>query len=188
VVTAEPPEQHDDLVSRLVDGDETALGRVYDLYSGQVYALAARVTRDDAAAEDVTQEVFVHLWLHPTAFDPDRGTLRNWLATLAHRRAVDCVRREEARRRRDRISADHAQAFPDPADGAITGTLGERVRAALSSLPDEQRATIMLAYFDGMTYREVARALNIPEGTAKSRIRMGMRRLASQLRAEGIRP
>ena len=186
--TAEPPEQHDELVSRLVDGDETALARVYDLYAGQVYALAARVTRDDAAAEDVTQEVFVHLWEHPTAFDPERGTLRGWLVTLAHRRAVDCVRREEARRRRDRISADYALALPDTADGAVTGVLGERVRAALSRLPDEQRATILLAYFEGMTYRETARTLGIPEGTAKSRMRLGMQRLAGLLRAEGIRP
>jgi RNA polymerase sigma-70 factor (ECF subfamily) len=176
------------LVSRLVDGDETAMARVYDLYSGQVYALAARVTRDYSAAEDVTQEVFVHLWEHPTAFDPRRGTLRGWLATLAHRRAVDCIRREEARRQRDRNSADQMQAFPDTADGAVIGTLGERVRAAVSSLPDEQRAAIMLAYFEGMTYREVARTLGIPEGTAKSRMRLGMQRLASQLRAEGIRP
>src|SRR5262245_33723940 len=93
---------------RLASGDDSALGEVYDQYSSFVYGLAVRVIGDTRAAEDVSQDVFLHLWEHPEAFDPARGGLRTWLGTLAHRRAVDHVRREEARRRRAERDARRA--------------------------------------------------------------------------------
>jgi RNA polymerase sigma factor (sigma-70 family) len=166
---------------RLVAGDDDALGECYDQYSSFVYGLALRVIGDVRAAEDVTQDVFLCLWERPHAFDPDRGALRTWLGTLAHRRAVDHVRREEARRRRAQRDAAQASVAPDVEEMAIALLTAERVRTALLTLPDEQREAIELAYFGGKTYREVAVVLGIPEGTAKSRLRLGLRRIADAL-------
>ena len=146
---------------------------VYDQYSSFVYGLALRVIGDARAAEDVSQDVFVGLWERPAAFDPDRGSLRTWLGTLTHRRAVDYVRREEARRRRAERDAARAVTAPDVEEMATALVTAERVRAALDLLPSEQRRAIQLAYFGGKTYREVAEVLGIPEGTAKSRLRLG---------------
>ena len=172
--------------ARLVAADENALCEVYDQFSSYVYGLALRVIGDPRAAEDVTQDVFVNLWERPQAFDPSRGSLRTWLGTLAHRRAVDYVRREEARRRRDRHDAATSIGPPDVDEMATALVTAERVRAALDALPEQQREAIDLAYFGGKTYREVATVLGIPEGTAKSRLRLGLRRIADALEAEGI--
>jgi RNA polymerase sigma factor (sigma-70 family) len=170
---------------RLVTGDDGALGEVYDQYASFVYGLALRVIGDPRAAEDVSQDVFVCLWERPAAFDPDRGSLRTWLGTLAHRRAVDYVRREEARRRRVERDAGHAVTAPDVEELATALVAAERVRAALDLLPSDQRRAIQLAYFGGKTYRQVAVVLGIPEGTAKSRLRLGLRRIAEALEAQG---
>jgi RNA polymerase sigma factor (sigma-70 family) len=166
---------------RLVAGDERALSECYDQYVSFVYGLALRVIGDVRAAEDVAQDVFLNLWEHPEAFDPDRGALRTWLGTLAHRRAVDYVRREEARRRRAVREAAQRTCTPDVEEMAFALVAAERVRAALVTLPEEQREAIELAYFGGKTYREVGVALGIPEGTAKSRLRLGLRRIADVL-------
>jgi RNA polymerase sigma-70 factor (ECF subfamily) len=174
-----------DARERLVGGDSTALAEIYDQYASFVYGLALRVIGDARAAEDVSQDVFVGLWERPGAFDPDRGSLRTWLGTLAHRRAVDYVRREEARRRRAERDAARAATPPDVDELATALVAAERVRAALDRLPAEQRRAIELAYFGGKTYRQVAEVLGIPEGTAKSRLRLGLRRIAEALEAEG---
>jgi RNA polymerase sigma-70 factor (ECF subfamily) len=170
-----------DVRDRLCAGEERALCECYDQYSSFVYGLAVRVIGDARAAEDVTQDVFLHLWERPKVFDPGRGSLRTWLGTLAHRRAVDHVRREEARRRRATRDAALATCTPDVEEMACALVAAERVRAALLTLPDEQREAIELAYFGGKTYREVGVALGIPEGTAKSRLRLGLRRIADAL-------
>jgi RNA polymerase sigma factor (sigma-70 family) len=170
---------------RVVAGDDTALREVYDQYASFVYGLAARVIGDPRAAEDVSQDVFVAFWERPGAFDPDRGSLRTWLGTLTHRRSVDHVRREEARRRRTEREASRAVPAPDVEEMATALLAAERVRAALDVLPAEQRRAIQLAYFGGKTYREVAEILGIPEGTAKSRLRLALRRIADALEAEG---
>ena len=170
---------------RLVSGDQDALGECYDQFSSFVFGLARRVIGDRRAAEDVTQDVFLHLWERAEAFDPARGGLRTWLGTLAHRRAVDHVRREEARRRRNDRAGNQASVAPDVEEMAVAIVTAERVREALASLPDEQRAAITLAYFGGKTYREVAVELGIPEGTAKSRMRLGLARIADVLEREG---
>jgi RNA polymerase sigma-70 factor, ECF subfamily len=173
--------------ARLEARDEAALGEVYDQYSSFVYGLALRVIRDARAAEDVSQEVFLHIWEHPEAFDPERGSLRTWLGTLAHRRAVDHVRREEARRRRaEREATRRPTSIPDVEEMATALVTAERVRNALDVLPEDQRRAIQLAYFGGKTYRQVAEVLGIPEGTAKSRLRLGLRRVADALQAEGL--
>jgi RNA polymerase sigma factor (sigma-70 family) len=174
-----------DVRARLVGNDDAALAEIYDQYSSFVYGLALRVVGDARAAEDVSQDVFVGLWERPAAFDPDRGSLRTWLGTLAHRRAVDYVRREEARRRRAERDAARAVSAPDVEELATAMVAAERVRAALDLLPSDQRRAIQLAYFGGKTYRQVAEVLGIPEGTAKSRLRLGLRRIAEALEAQG---
>jgi RNA polymerase sigma factor (sigma-70 family) len=172
---------------RLIMGDEAALGECYDQYASFVYGLILRVVRDARAAEDLTQDVFLCLWEKPSVFDPDKGALRTWLGTLSHRRAVDHVRREEARRRRDEGVMSRVTPTPDVEEMALALVTAERVREALAELPPEQRQAIELAYFDGKTYREVAVAVGIPEGTAKSRLRLALRRIASTLEAEDLR-
>ena len=123
----------------------------------------------------------------PACFDPGKGALRTWLGTLAHRRAVDYVRREEARRRRDHAVQSRVTRDPDVEEMALALMTAERVREALETLPSEQREAIQLAYFDGKTYREVAVVMGIPEGTAKSRLRFALRRIAITLESEDLR-
>jgi RNA polymerase sigma-70 factor (ECF subfamily) len=172
------------LVERLIDGDETALADLYDRYGGFVHALAMRTLIDRQAAEDVTQDVFVSLWEHPERIEPGRGTLRGFLATLTHRRAVEAIRREEARRRREARVARQAGDVPDLADAALRSDTTGKVRMALEMLPEAQRQALELAYFHGYTYRQVAVVLGIPEGTAKSRLRLALARIAESLGPE----
>jgi RNA polymerase sigma factor (sigma-70 family) len=182
-----PSDWEHDVRDRLAAGEERALNEVYEQYSSFVYGLALRVIGDPRAAEDIARDVFLFVWERPEAFDPARGSLRTWLGTLAHRRAVDYVRREEARRRRtQREAGRQAAVIPDVAEMATALVAAERVRAALDVLPDEPRRAIQLAYFGGRTYRQVAEQLGIPEGTAKSRLRLGLRRVAAVLEADGL--
>jgi RNA polymerase sigma factor (sigma-70 family) len=172
--------------NRLIARDPSALSDLYDQFGSYVFGLAARVIGDRHAAEDVTQEVFLSLWERPEAFEPARGRLRTFLGTLAHRRAVDVVRREEARRRRAAREAATTTPIPDVGELAMAIVAAEQVRAEVSRLPSEQRAAIELAYFGGRTYRQVAEELGIPEGTAKSRMRLGLGRIAQALEAQGV--
>ena len=174
------------LRARLVARDEGALAELYDQFVSLVYGLAARVTGSNQAAEDVTQDVFTQVWRRPEAFDPGRGSMRAWLGTLAHRRAVDWVRREEANRRRIEREATIVTTPPDVEEAATSLVVAERVRAAVDRLPADQRAAVLLAYFEGKTYREVAHLLGIPEGTAKSRLRAALKNIAAALEPEGI--
>jgi RNA polymerase sigma-70 factor (ECF subfamily) len=170
---------------RLVARDPSVLSDLYDQFGSYVFGLAARVIGDRHAAEDVTQEVFMSIWERPEAFEPARGRLRTFLGTLAHRRAVDVVRREEARRRRAARDAASVVPIPDVGELAMAIVTAEQVRAEVDRLPCEQREAIELAYFGGRTYRQVAAELGIPEGTAKSRMRLGLSRIAQALEAQG---
>jgi RNA polymerase sigma-70 factor (ECF subfamily) len=172
------------LVERLSDGDETALADLYDRYAGFVYGLAVRTLVDRQAAADVTQEVFVSLWEHPERIRPGRGTLRGFLGTLTHRRAVEVIRREEARRRREAKVARDESDVPDVADAVIRSETTSRVHRAVGLLPEPQRRALELAYLHGHTYRQVAVVLGIPEGTAKSRLRLALARIADTLEPE----
>ncbi len=174
------------LAARLVAGDDSALAVVYDQYAALVFGIAARLLGDAAAAGDVCQDVFVSLWQRPDRYDPDRGSLRTWLATVARRRAVDLMRQRGRRSaREERAAAADPATPPDIEEAAAALVDGERVRRALTELPPEQRRAIELAYFDGLTYRQVAVHLGIAEGTAKSRLRLGLARLARLLATEG---
>jgi RNA polymerase sigma-70 factor (ECF subfamily) len=172
------------LVARLQAGDESALADAYDTYAGLVIGVARRVIRDEAMAEEVTQEVFTFLWEHPDRFDPARGTLRGWLGVLAHRRSVDRVRSEVRRAHTETRVPVPGPVTPAQAevDDELARTwLAERVRDALDQLPREQRDAIVLAYYGGRTFRQVAVELAIPEGTAKSRLRLGLAKLSDLL-------
>jgi RNA polymerase sigma-70 factor (ECF subfamily) len=177
------------LAKRLVAGEETALAETYDLYAALVYGLALRVADSRTAADDITQDVFVYLWTHPDRFDPDRGSLRAYLGVIAHRRAIDMLRSETRRHRREEADAGSTARLEPSwlrADLAADNDLAARIRRAVRKLPDHQRRAVDLAYFGGHTYRSVATELGIPEGTAKSRLRLALARLSDLLAAEGV--
>lgn len=176
------------LVTSIARYSEVALAEVYRRHGRAVYGLARRVLQDAAEAEDVTQEVFLRLWRDPDRFDPDRGSLRSFLLAQAHGRAVDAVRSTSSRRAREaREAAQTARADYDMQHEVWDLTLADQVANAMGELSDDERRAIELAYFDGHTYREVARVLDQPEGTVKSRIRSGMRRLRDALVDAGVR-
>ena len=165
-----------DLLRRVAVRDSDALSTLYDLTSELVYGVALRVIRSPEMAEEVTQEVFLQIWEQASSFDPERGSAKAWIATLAHRRAVDATRRSQsARDREDKVPAD--LPMNDVADRAIAADEHSRLRNALSSLTELQYEAIEMAYFGGLTYREVADRLDTPLGTVKSRMRDGLMRL-----------
>ncbi len=170
----------DALMSRVADGDTDAFSRLYDQTSPMVYGLALRVVRSEAMAEEVTQEVFLQVWRKSSEFDPDRGAVKTWIATLAHRRAVDAVRRSQSARDREARVPDDPP-LPDVAEAAVVSDERERVRAALGALTDLQLQVIEMAYFGGLTYREVAERLDTPLATVKTRIRDGLARMRAAL-------
>lgn len=179
-------------VRRLAAGDEQVLGELYDRFSPLVYGVALRVTRSREAAEDVTQEVFTFLWERPLAFDPGKGTMRSWLALLSHRRAVEVVRAEE--RRRGNLQANLGALSPGSSavheveDQVTAAEVNGRVRSAVATLPGSLREIVELTYFKDRSYRQAAADLGLAEGTAKSRIRTALRRVADTLAEEGLTP
>lgn len=166
---------------------QAALAEAYRRNAGAVYGLAKRLLTDHARAEEIVQEVFVRLWNQPDRFDPDRGTLRSFLLAQTHGRSVDMIRSDVARRRREeRESLEQAEGGYDLAREVWDMALAGHVRQALEVLTPGERAAIELAYFGGRTYREAAEELGEAEGTVKSRIRVGLKRLRSELSAAGI--
>ena len=141
------------------------------------------------AAEEITQEVFLDLWQHPEKFDAQRGTLRSFLLARTHGKSVDFIRSEMARKRReDRTTRETATAGYDLEHQVWDMAVAEQVKEALEALPEELRQPIELAYFGGHTYREVADMLGAPEGTVKSRIRVGLGKLRVNLAERGVEP
>lgn len=175
------------LHQRLVGRDPNALTDAHGRYHPIVFGVAMRMTRDRQTAEDVAQEVFLALWQRPECFDPGRGSMRTWLATMARCRAIDALRVEDAARRRiDREGARRSDHVADIGDTVEALLSAENLRVALNDLDENRRRPIMLAYFSGRTYRQVAQDLGVAEGTIKSRIRAGLRQLADSLAAEMI--
>ena len=168
-----------DLLARSARGDESAFARLYDATASRVHGLVLRVVRDPAQAEEVTQEVFLEVWRTAARFDRSRGSALSWLMTMAHRRAVDRVRAAEAASRNETTyhqqnpALDHDQT----AEAAEASLEARRVRDALDALTAVQREALELAYFGGYTHTEVARMLDLPVGTAKTRIRDGLIRM-----------
>lgn len=166
---------------------EEALAEVYRRHAGAVFALARRLLSDRTLAEEIVQEVFLRLWNDPDRFDPDRGSLRSYLLAQCHGRSVDLIRSESSRRRREeKESTLAAEAGYDLEREVWDMAVGDRVKHAMRDLPEGEREAILLAYFGGHTYREVAELLDIPEGTIKSRIRSGLKRMRGDLVGLGI--
>lgn len=171
--------EHASLLKRSARGDQAAFAELYDATSARVHGLVLRVVRDRAQAEEVTQEVFLEIWRTASRFDAERGSALAWLMTIAHRKAVDRVRSAEASSRRDLTyhQRNHTVDHDVTADAAHASLEARRVRTALTQLTDIQREALELAYFGGYTHVEVAALLDLPVGTAKTRIRDGLIRL-----------
>ncbi|MCX5193047.1 ECF RNA polymerase sigma factor SigK [Streptomyces sp. NBC_00249] len=180
------------LLGRVAEGDEAAFVTVYEAVSGAVLGTACAVLRDRAQAEEVTQEVFVEVWRTAGRYRADRGGVRTWVLTMAHRRAVDRVRSAQAAADRERRSARLDAALPEfdeVSEEALArderDRVRERVRRCLGSLTEIQRRSVALAYYRGLTCREVSEALSVPLGTVKTRLRDGMLRLRDCLGVSG---
>jgi RNA polymerase sigma-70 factor, ECF subfamily len=174
----------DALLVRTGQGDREAFEILYDRFVPRVFGLVRKVVRDPTLSRDTTQDVLTELWRTAPRFDPERGNAVAWILTLAHRRAVDTVRREQsARDRADVVGRreDAQRPFDDVSEAVTMSDEHAQVRRALDVLTDLQRQAIKLAYFDGMTYREVSERLDVPLGTIKTRMRDGMIRLRDAL-------
>jgi len=170
----------EDLLVRVAKGDERAFDALYDRLAGPVLGLVRRILRDAAQSEEVTQEVMVELWRTATRYSPQRGSALNWAMTLAHRRAVDRVRSARASSDREvkaTFEAARARPFDEVAEAVAARWERSQVRRCLTSLTELQRESVLLAYYQGYTYREVAEVLQTPHGTIKTRLRDGLIRL-----------
>ncbi len=182
---ADPPGL-EELLRLVARGDEQAFGRVYDLISPTVYGLVRRILRDPAQSEEVTQEVLVEVWRSACHYDARRGSPQAWVMTLAHRRAVDRVRSEQASSDREAraAAADTQRPYDEVAEEATNRLERERVRRCLDTLTELQEQSVRLAFYGGYSYREVARLLSAPLGTIKTRMRDGLIRLRDCLGVE----
>ena len=166
---------------------QDALAEAYRRHAGAVYALARRLLVDQSLAEEVVQEIFLRLWNQPDKFDPERGSLRAFLLAQTHGRSVDLLRSETSRRRREeRDARQTAEAGYDIEREVTDLSVADQVKEVMAVLPVDERRAIELAYFGGHTYRQVAVMLEQPEGTVKSRIRSGLRRMRDQLMDAGV--
>jgi len=166
---------------------QDALAEAYRRHAGAVFALSRRLLIDPGMAEEVVQEVFLRLWNQPEKFDPERGSLRAFLLAQTHGRSVDVLRAETSRRRREeRDARQTAESGYDIEREVMDLSMADQVNEVMATLPIDERRAIELAYFGGHTYRQVAVMLDQPEGTVKSRIRSGLRRMRDQLSDAGV--
>jgi RNA polymerase sigma-70 factor, ECF subfamily len=172
-----------ELLRRSSRGDESAFAEWYDATAARAFGLAVRVLRDRAQAEEVTQESFLDCWRHASRFDATKGSAISWLLTIVHRKAVDRVRSAEASGRRETAYGHREQTVPhdETAEAATASLEATRVRSALADLTTKQREAVELAFLGGYTHTEVAAMLDLPVGTAKTRIRDGLIRLRDAL-------
>jgi RNA polymerase sigma-70 factor (ECF subfamily) len=182
-----------ELIGRAAGGDARALEVLYDRYSGVVFSFALRIVNERALAEEILQEAFFRAWQQGGNFSAGRGTFVTWLLSITHNLAIDEIRRR--RRRPQKADSEEPElvlaAVPDTGAGADVesevwlGTLRDSIGAALAGLPPAQREPIEMAYFQGLTQREIAEALNEPLGTIKTRMRLGLQKLRDALGQDG---
>ena len=171
----------DTLLTHVAKGDKAAFEALYDQLAASVYGLIRKVLRNPSQAEEVTQEVLLEVWRTATRFDPARGSAATWVLTIAHRRAIDRVRAEEAATAREQRSAQVPAAIDEVAETVEATMDAERLRRCLTGLTELQRESITLAYYGGYSYAQVAALLDTALGTIKTRIRDGMIRLRACL-------
>lgn len=159
------------LLERVEKRDQAAMAEIFDRYSGMVYSVAYRVLQDSAQAEDVTQDVFFQLWENPHVFASGRGSLGAWLAVVVRNRAIDQIRK---RKPSDPVDEVALTSGTNLASEVERHTMVERVRGVLNGLPAEQRASVEMAFFDGLTHAEIAAQTGDPLGTVKTRIRAAL--------------
>ena len=181
-----PGPQTDDtqLLAAVVDRcDPDALARLYDMYAGMAYGMTLRIVNDPGIAEDTVQEAFFSIWRNARSYSQQRGSVRNWVLSVVHNRAIDKVRRQRSKQRLDTQLEVEAGSLQRPdVWGEVSANLErQRISEALTTLPSEQRKTIELAYFGGYSHTEIANLLRIPLGTVKGRLRLGMEKLRSAL-------
>ena len=177
-------------VARLASGDAAAVAALYDRHARAVYSLALRIVGEEADAEDVVQEVFAQVWRTAASYASSRGTVAAWLLTIARSRALDRLRARRARPdlsgpSDENVMRDLMAPAVDPVAHLSADEEARRVRMALARLPLLQRLAIELAYFEGLSQREIAERLEQPLGSVKTRIRMGLMRLRDALQEEG---
>lgn len=179
------PDPVGELLLRVARGDDGAFEQLYDAISPTVWGLVRSVVRDHAQSEEVTQEVLVEVWRIAARFDPARGSAMAWVSTLAHRRAVDRVRSAVASARREQTAADRSvpRPYDEVAEQAGSRFEAQRLRRCIGNLTQLQRESVLLAFYRGYTYPEVATVLELPLGTVKTRIRDAMIRLRDCLGA-----
>ncbi|HVA24458.1 MAG TPA: sigma-70 family RNA polymerase sigma factor [Chloroflexota bacterium] len=186
----EPDKQADAQLLADVAGkrDPDALAKLYDQYGGVAFGLSLRMVNDPGAAEEVVQEAFFNVWRNAPSYNDERGSVRNWILSIVHNQAIDRGRRLRSKQRLDsqlELAEDTLQR-PD-VWGEVSAALDrQRITQALSALPQEQRATIELAYFGGYSHSEIANLLRIPLGTVKGRLRLGMDKLRAALVEAGL--
>jgi RNA polymerase sigma-70 factor (ECF subfamily) len=171
----------DTLLTHVAKGDQAAFEALYDQLAASVYGLIRKVLRNPSQAEEVTQEVLLEVWRTASRFDPARGSAATWMLTIAHRRAVDRVRAEEAAAAREQRTAQAPTAVDEVAETVEASMDAERLRRCLAGLTELQRESITLAYYGGYSYAQVAALLDTALGTIKTRIRDGLTRLRACL-------
>ena len=170
-ITPAAPIDDGQLLARIQRGDEQAMAVLYDRYSRVVYSVALRVLRDAASAEDVLQEIFMQIWRHPDSFTATRGSFGGWLSVVARNRSIDALRRK---RPTEQVEEVYLASPVNLADEAARNLMMERARLAILHLPPEQRKTLEMAFFDGLTHSEIAEMTGDPLGTVKTRIRTAL--------------
>jgi RNA polymerase sigma-70 factor (ECF subfamily) len=180
LTAAPPPPPQDspgDLLTKVARGDEAAFAVLYDELAPRIFGLARRILRDPAQAEEVAQEALVEVWRTAARYDPAKGSAMSWALTIAHRRAVDRVRSEQASTDRERRVATEERPYDEVVEEATARLERQQVQRCLKSLTELQREAITLAYYRGYSYREVAELLDTGLPTIKTRMRDGLIRL-----------
>ncbi|TME82170.1 MAG: sigma-70 family RNA polymerase sigma factor [Chloroflexi bacterium] len=186
-MSGELEDQDHQMAAQLKRGDSTALESLYDRYGRLAYGLAFRILNDRSAAEDAVQDAFLAVWRNAGGFDTSRGSLRNWLLSIVRNRAIDRLRGNVRIHREVQLeSAGRAAEVPDAWQAVAVDLERKQIREGFAELPDAQRRTLELAYFGGYTHVEIASRMQVPLGTVKGRMRIGLEKMRSFLVARGV--